>query len=130
MKPACVSTCPSQALISGPEDEVIAEGNRRVARYAERLGKEYVLYGKDKINRVVGKLGWVSIAAREDAKHYDLFANPAKVTMIGRDLFKIGGAVGAAGVVTGAALHGLYLFAKRKDQVQATEHDIKEDSDE
>ena len=28
MKPACVSACPSEALISGPEDEVIAEGAR------------------------------------------------------------------------------------------------------
>ena len=130
MEPACVSTCPSKALISGPEDEVIAEGERRVAQYAERLGREYVLYGKDKINRVVGRLGWMSIAAREDAEHYDLFANPAKVTMIGRDVFKIGGAVGTVGAIAGAALHGLYLFAKRKDQVKAAEKKTEEVSDE
>jgi formate dehydrogenase iron-sulfur subunit len=126
MKPACVSACPSKALISGPEDEVIAEGERRVARYAERLGHDYVLYGKDKINRVVGRLGWVSIAARQDAKHYDLFAYPAKATMIARDVFKIGGAVGTAGVVAGVAFHGLYLFAKRKDQVKAAEKQTEE----
>ncbi len=130
MEPACVSTCPSKALISGPEDEVIAEGERRVTQYAERLGREHILYGKDKINRVVGRLGWVSIAAREDAEHYDLFANPAKVTMIGRDVAKIGGAVGTAGAVAGAALHGLYLFAKRKDQVKAAEKKTGEVSDE
>jgi len=75
-------------------------------------------------------LGWVSIAAREDAKHYDLFANPAKATMIARDVFKIGGAVGTAGVVAGAALHGLYLFAKRKDHVKAAVKQTKEVSDE
>ena len=130
MKPACVTACPSMALISGPEDEIIAEGERRVAQYAQRLGHDYVLYGKDKINRWVGRLGWVSISAREDAKHYDLFANPAKATMIARDVFKIGGAVGTAGVVAGAALHGLYLFSKRKDQVKAAAEQTKEESDE
>jgi formate dehydrogenase iron-sulfur subunit len=126
MEPACVSACPSKALVSGPEDEVIAEGERRVARYAERLGREFFLYGKDRINRVVGRLGWVSIAAIEDAKHYDLPAYPAKATMIARDVFKVGGAVGAAGTVAGVALHGLYLFAKRKDQVKAAENHSEE----
>ena len=130
MTPACVSACPSKALISGPEDEVITEGERRVARYAERLGHDYVLYGKNKINRVVGRLGWVSIAASEDTKHYDLFANPVKATMIARDVFKIGGAIGTAGVVAGAALHGLYLFTKRKDQVKSAEKQTEEVSDE
>ncbi|MDO8944324.1 MAG: hypothetical protein Q7U75_14180, partial [Desulfobacterales bacterium] len=71
-----------------------------------------------------------TIAAREDAEHYDVFANPAKVTRIARDGLKMGGAVGAACVVAGAALHGLYLFAKRKDQVKAAEHDTKENADE
>ena len=89
-----------------------------------------MFYGKDKINRVVGRLGWVSIAAKEDAKHYDLFANPAKVTMIGRDVFKIGGAVGTAGVVAGVALHGLYLFTKRKENVKAAAKQTEEVSDE
>jgi formate dehydrogenase iron-sulfur subunit len=130
MAPACVSACPSKALISGPEDEVLAEGTRRVGTYKKRLGRDYILYGKDKINWVVGRLGWVSIAAREDAKHYDLFEYPAKATMIARDAFKISGAVGAAGVVAGAALHGLYLFARRKDQVKAAKHDAKEVSNE
>ena len=130
MKPACVTACPSKALISGPENIVLSEGERRISNYANRLGRDYVLYGKDKINRVVGRLGWVSIAAREDAKHYDLFANPAKATMIARDVFKIGGAVGTAGAVAGAALHGLYLFAKRKDHVKAAVKQTEEVSDE
>jgi hypothetical protein len=46
--------------------------------------------------------------------------------MIARDVFKIGGAVGTAGVVAGAALHGLYLFTKRKDQVKAIEKQTEE----
>lgn len=130
MAPACVSACPTKALISGPEDIVLSEGESRISTYAKRLGRDYILYGKEKINRVVGRLGWVSIAAREDAEHYDLFENPAKPTMIARDVFKIGGAVGAAGVVAGAALHGLYLFTKRKDQVKAAEHTAEEGHDE
>lgn len=130
MAPACASSCPSGALISGPEDLVLSEGERRIKNYTKRLGKDYFIYGKDYINRSVGRLGWVSIAAREDAEHYDLFANPAKATMIARDGIKIGGAIGAVGTAAGAALHGLYLLAKRKDEVKASEHDIKEDSDE
>ena len=130
MTPACVSACPSKALISGPEESVLSEGESRVATYSKRLGRDYVLYGQDKINCVVGRLGWVSIAAKEDAEHYDLFARPAKVTMIARDGFKIGGAIGTACVLAGTALHGLYVFAKRKDRVKASEHNIKEGSDE
>ena len=72
----------------------------------------------------------MSIAAREDARHYDLPANPAKATMIARDVFKIGGAIGAGGVLAGAALHGLYVFTKRKDRLKASEHHDKEGSDE
>ncbi len=130
MQPACVSACPSMALISGPEDEVLAEGERRAARYADRLGKECIVYGGQKINRTVGRLGWVSISAKEDAEHYDLFENPAKGTMIARDVVKVGGAVAAVGTVTGAALHGLYLFARRKEEVSATEKTTGEVSDE
>lgn len=130
MKPACVTACPSQALVSGPEDEVIAEGERRAAQYNKRLGWDYVLYGSGLINRTVGRLGWISISSSEDAVHYDLVSNPTKVSMIGRDLVKIGGAVGAAGTAAGAALHGLYLFAKRKDKVQAAENDAEEVSNE
>lgn len=130
MAPACVSACPTRALISGPEALVLEEGERRIKTYTERLGKDYILYGGTPVNLWVGKLGWVSIAAQEDAAHYDLFSNPVKATMMARDALKIGGAVGAVGTAAGAALHGLYLFARRKDQVKAAEHDIKEDSHE
>jgi formate dehydrogenase iron-sulfur subunit len=130
MKPVCVSACPTKALISGPEDLVLSEGERRIKTYTERLGKEFIVYGKEQINRSVGRLGWVSIAAKEDAEHYDLFANPAKATMIAREVFKVGGFVGATGAAAGAALHGLYLFARRKDQVKAAEKKTGEVSDE
>jgi formate dehydrogenase iron-sulfur subunit len=128
--PACVSSCPSKALVSGPEDEVLAEGRRRIEIYSKRLGREFVLYGADEVNSVVGRLGWVTIAAREDAEHYDLPAKPGKATMMARDMVKIGGVVGAAGVVAGAALHALYLFSKRKEHVSAAEHETKEVEDE
>lgn len=130
MSPACVSSCPSRALVSGPEDEVLAEGRRRIETYTKRLGREFILYGADTVNSVVGRLGWVSIASREDAEHYDLPAKPGKATMMARDLVKVGGVVGAAGVVAGAALHALYLFSKRKEQVSSAEHETKEVGDE
>ncbi|MGV8075348.1 MAG: 4Fe-4S dicluster domain-containing protein [Syntrophobacteraceae bacterium] len=130
MQPACISACPTKALVSGPEDEVLAEGERRIATYSKRLGRDYFLYGKDPVNRVVGRLGWVTIAAKEDAEHYDLFADPAKAIMTARDGLKSLGAVGAVGVVAGAALHGLYVFAKRKNHVKEAEQQTREASDE
>lgn len=131
MQPACVVACPSRALISGTEEEVLAEGMRRVAVYEKRLNRDFVLYGKDKVNDVVGRLGWVSIAPKEYAEHYDLFAKPAKATMIARDGIKCLGALGAAGVLAGAALHGVYVLARRKEHVKAAEHETsREASDE
>ncbi len=47
-----------------------------------------------------------------------------------RDVLRIGGAVGTAGAVAGAVLHGLYLFARRKDHVKAAEKKTEEASDE
>lgn len=120
-EPACVSACMSQALFSGPEDEVIAEGERRVAQYSERLGREYVVYGKDRINGSVGRLGWVTIAAKEDAPYYLLPDNPVKPMMRARNTVKTAGAFGTAGVVAGAVLHGLYLFTARKEKVKTHE---------
>lgn len=130
LQPACVTACMTKALISGPEDDVIAEGERRMALYSERLGREYILYGKDKINSYVGRLGWVTIAAREDAPYYLLPENPSKTTMRARNVIKVAGAIGAVGVLAGAALHGLYLLGVRKNKVETEESKTEEVSDE
>ena len=130
LQPACVSACMTKALLSGPADEVIAEGERRLAQYTERLGREFILYGKEKLNGYVGRLGWVTIAAREDAPYYLLPENPSKAVMRARSALKIGGAVGAVGALTGVALHGLNMLAVRKKKVEAAENKAEEVSDE
>lgn len=130
LQPACVSACMTKALFSGSADEVIAEGEHRVAQYSERLGREYILYGKDRVNSAVGRLGWVTLVAKEDAPYYLLPENPSKPAMRARNAVKVAGAVGTVGVVAGVALHGLYLLGARKDKVKAAEKQTKEVSDE
>ncbi len=130
LQPACVSACMTQALISGPADEVIAEGEQRAAQYAERLGREYILYGKDRVNSTVGRLGWVTLVAKEDAPYYLLPENPSKTTMLARGAVKVAGAVGAVGALAGVALHGLYLLSVRRSKVEAAENKAEEVSDE
>nr|WP_320192257.1 4Fe-4S dicluster domain-containing protein [uncultured Desulfobacter sp.] len=123
--PACVDACMSGALISGPEDEVIAEGEKRIAQYSERIGQEYILYGKETINSSVGRLGWLTIAAKQDAPYYLMAYNPVKPMMQARNAVKGIGALGAAGVVAGAALHSLYLFSARKNEVKRASENKK-----
>ena len=130
LQPACVTACMTQALISGPEDAVIEEGERRIAQYTERLGGEYIFYGKDEVNSTVGRLGWVTIAPKADAPYYLLPDNPYKAGMRVRSAAKVAGAVGVAGVLAGAALHGLHLLGARKDRVKAAEEKTEEGSDE
>jgi formate dehydrogenase iron-sulfur subunit len=121
LAPACVSACMSGALISGPEDEVIAQGEQRIAQYTQRLGKEFILYGKEAVNNLVGRLGWLSIAAKEDAPYYLLAENPTKPMMQARNSVRTAGGLGAVSAVAGAALHGLYLLNVRKDKIKAEE---------
>lgn len=121
LAPACISACMTGALVSGPEEEVIAIAEERIAQYSKRFDKEFVLYGKDAVNRHVGRLGWMTIAAREDAPHYLMKKDPAKPMMQARNTVKAAGALGTAGALAGAAAHGLYLFGKRRDKVQAAE---------
>jgi len=119
---SCVSACPTQALISGPEREVIAEGEARVAQYKKRLGGEYVLYGKTEVNGYVGRTGWLTLAPAEYAEEYLLPEDPVKRTMQARQLSKSFGAVGLAGIGAGAALHSLHWLTARKKKVREEEH--------
>ena len=57
-------------------------------------------------------------------------SNAAKPTMTARDGLKSVGAIGAACVLAGAALHGLYVLAKRKEHVAAAEQTTEEVADE
>ena len=117
-KQSCVSACPTQALISGPESQVIAEGERRMALYKKRAGGDYLLYGKSSLNSYVGRTGWVTLAPREYAEAYLLPENPIKLTMVLRNNAKLAGIAGLAGVGAGITLHTLHWLSKRKEKIQ------------
>lgn len=118
----CVSACPAGALVSGSEAEVIAEGEKRLGRYAERLGGEYMLYGKEAVNATVGRTGWLTLAPKALAEAYLLPENPVKRTMQARQGSKTLGTMGLAGIGAGAALHSLHWLSARKKKVREEEH--------
>lgn len=78
MKQACVNSCPTGALFSGPHAEVVAEARKRAESYSKSTGVKYIVYGGDKLNPVVGSLGWMTIAPENDAAEYGLPKNPVK----------------------------------------------------
>ena len=78
LKQACVTACPTGALFSGTHAEVVAEARKRSDFYSKSTGIPYMVYGGDKINSVVGSLGWMTIAPVLDAAQYGLPENPKK----------------------------------------------------
>lgn len=65
LKQACVSACPTGALFSGIHEEVAAEARKRAEFYSKNTGIHFMVYGSDKINSVVGSLGWMTIAPKQ-----------------------------------------------------------------
>jgi len=127
LKPACVSSCIANALISGSREEVVAEAKKRAKRYSEQFGKEYIVYGADKINDYVGKTGWMTIVAAEEMEKYGLPKKPAVSSMGIRQTTKAIGIGATAAVALGAGAHFLHWLANRKEVLSAQE---KEDSHE
>ena len=78
LKQACVSACPTGALFSGTHADVAAEARKRAEYYSKNSGIHFLVYGNDKINSVVGSLGWMTIAPVGDAVLYQLPNNPQK----------------------------------------------------
>ena len=121
LKPACVSACIADALISGPREEVVAEAQKRAQRYSEQFGTEYIVYGADKINDYVGKTGWMTIVATEEMEKYGLPKNPEVSSMALRQTAKTIGVGASAAVALGAGAHFLYWLANRKEVLAARE---------
>ena len=78
LKQACVTACPTGALFSGVRDDVVAEAYKRAEFYSKSTGISFMVYGGDKVNSVVGSLGWMTIAPVREAVHYQLPVNPQK----------------------------------------------------
>ena len=114
IKPACVEACPTNAMFSGPEEEVLAEAYKRASTYEKRLNKEYIVYGAKTINEHVGKTGWITIAPKDDMESYGLSKNPYKAAIAIRDLTKTGGMGLVSAAVLGSMAHFIYWLYMRK----------------
>lgn len=117
LKQACVEGCPTDAMISGDYDEIMAEAKSRAAHYSKLTGEEYTIYGADKINSYVGALSWVTIAPVKDADLYGLTKDPFKAAIGVRDIAKSGGAFISAAAVVGTFGHFMYWLGKRKSKI-------------
>ncbi len=66
LQPMCVKTCPTGAMVFGEREEVLAEGEKRLARIKERYPKARLVDTED-----------VSVfyLLAEEPKHYHEFAS-------------------------------------------------------
>lgn len=121
LKPSCVNVCPTDAMFSGTKDEVLQEAYRRADFYSRVTGKEYVVYGADKVNDYVGRLNWVTIIPKEDLEAYQLDTDPTRMVMQTREVAKVVGAGAAAAVAVGSIGHLIYWLGKRKEKIREEE---------
>ncbi len=115
LEPACVSGCIAGGLFSGPREEVVAEAKERAKFYTKRFGKEYIVYGAEKLNDYVGTTRWLTIVPAAEAEKYGLPKDPVVGSMVLRELCKNFGIGASAAVAIGASAHFLYWLSKRKE---------------
>lgn len=107
LNPACVTTCPSGALILGDRDELVALGNQRVADLKAK-GEEYsnaYLYGENELGGL-----HVLYVLDDSPEVYDLPESPKLATTSMVEKWLTG--IATAGVV--AALPLWFLFRRRQ----------------
>jgi len=126
LKQSCVEACPTTAMFSGPRDEVLKEAYERAARYSQKTGKKYVVYGADTLNSYVGKLGWITIVEESDLAAYQLDTKPTRSAIQWRDYAKVGGGGLAIAAAVGTTAHFIYWLDKRKKKIAAGEGDSHE----
>ncbi len=114
LKTACADACVSVAIFSGDADEVMAEAQKRAKNYTEKHGIEYFVYGDGSEDLPVGKLGYITIAPKQDREAYDLPVNPTNTTFFkARQAVKYGTAAVAGAMVVGIAGHVMH-YKKNK----------------
>ncbi len=119
---ACADACPSVAIFSGTRQEVVEESKKRAEHYSKVFGKEFIVYGADKVNNHVGNLTYLTIAPKEDRDSYLLPENPVSKTSIARDVMKVVGVAGAAAVGAGIVAHTRH-WAKNKENSPYNHHE-------
>ncbi len=111
--PGCVEACPTEALVFGKRDELIAVARDRIHAYPERYTDH--IYGEHEM----GGTSWLYLSGPSFADmgmREDLGTEPAgKLTS---------GALGAVPIVVGlwpVLLTGIYAINKRKEKIAARE---------
>lgn len=129
LKQSCVNGCPTGALFSGSYDEVLREARLRAAQYTKTMGNPYMVYGGDKVNFYVGKLGWMTIAPVRDSGYYQLPENPYRPWNVLRDVAKTGGGIALVAAVVGVAAHFSDWLRKRKEVLSQHDHHSTEEDE-
>ena len=125
MPTACAAACPSVAIFSGKQEEVIAEARKRAEHYSKVFNKEYFVYGADKVNDTVGTLSYMTIAPLENRDDYLLPADPTSGVAGGREITKVIGTAAIIGTAAAVAGHAVYSAVKLsgKDEHKENENE-------
>lgn len=105
-EPACIQACPTDTLVIGDFDDIMAEVNVLEAAGAE-------VYGKNE----AGGTSWMYVS---DIELQELGFPSVSAEQPIPQTIKTLGEVGAIGIVGGVALLGLKLYADRRAKVQKT----------
>ena len=68
----------------------------------------YIVYGKDKLNDVVGETDWVTITPEQDQEVSGLYSDPYKAAMVGHALGKDFAFLGIAGTTLAVLAHSFW----------------------
>ncbi|UJF18692.1 4Fe-4S dicluster domain-containing protein [Vibrio sp. SS-MA-C1-2] len=134
-KQACVSACPTGALHSGSRSEIIEKAKTLQASYQansqtnNQVGSntDMTLYGGTALNSYVGHLNLITLIPTNYVEKRLLPANPVEFTMQLRSFARDAVGIGAAITAGTLAMHGLYYFSQRKQQVTKSEEAEKND---
>lgn len=122
-RPACVTTCPAQALDYGPRDEMIAAGKARVEKLKAEGYDKAELYGESEMGGMhslfVAKYGFEAHGLVRDPK--------APTATVLWDLLKPLTGLGVAGVAAALGVSFLTGIGYKRDQMTAGSPASKEE---
>ncbi len=117
MQPACVTTCPTDALLFGERDELIEEAHRRIAAAPGRYYDH--VYGEHE----AGGTAWLYISS---VSPEDLDMPPVSDESVPTNARKAMGTLPYYAIGMVGLMAAIYWVTKRRQKVAAGEHEKKE----